>query len=96
MSLRKRPPLSLFFATFAPLGQDEGVREVALTFAKVGIPVGFEASPSMDSTAPASIAGAMVVGNAEILSALCLIQLAYPGAPVFYAFMPEMIKSTDR
>jgi len=88
--IRKRSPLFLFVATFAPLGQDKGALEAALTFAKAGIPVGFEASPSMGSTAPVSIAGAMAVGNAEILSAL------YPGAPVFYAFMPEMIKSTDR
>jgi trimethylamine--corrinoid protein Co-methyltransferase len=42
-------------------------------------------------TAPASVAGAMVIGNAEILSALCLIQLTSPGTPVYYSFLPEMI-----
>lgn len=29
--------------------------------------------------------GNLVVGNAEVISATALIQLAYPGAPVFYA-----------
>jgi trimethylamine--corrinoid protein Co-methyltransferase len=32
-----------------------------------------------------SLVGNLVVGNAEVISALALIQLAYPGTPVFYA-----------
>lgn len=31
------------------------------------------------------MAGTLVVGNAEVLSAIALMQLAHPGAPVFYA-----------
>ena len=38
----------------------------------------------MGSTGPASIAGTLVLGNAEILSAVCLLQLAFPGTPVTY------------
>src|SRR3989304_1633396 len=30
-------------------------------------------------------AGHLVVGNAEVISALALIEMAYPGAPVYYA-----------
>jgi trimethylamine--corrinoid protein Co-methyltransferase len=37
------------------------------------------------TTAPATLAGNLVVGNAEVIAGLALIQLAYPGAPVFYA-----------
>jgi trimethylamine--corrinoid protein Co-methyltransferase len=37
------------------------------------------------SSAPATLAGNLVVANAEVLSGLALIELAYPGAPVFYA-----------
>jgi trimethylamine--corrinoid protein Co-methyltransferase len=37
------------------------------------------------SCAPATLAGNLVVANAEVLSGLALIELAYPGAPVFYA-----------
>jgi trimethylamine--corrinoid protein Co-methyltransferase len=37
------------------------------------------------TTAPATLAGALVVGNAEVLGALTLIESAYPGSPFFYA-----------
>jgi trimethylamine--corrinoid protein Co-methyltransferase len=40
---------------------------------------------SCASTGPATMAGSLTVGNAEVISALALIQLAHPGAPVFYA-----------
>jgi trimethylamine--corrinoid protein Co-methyltransferase len=40
---------------------------------------------SMVSTGPATLAGNLVVGNAEVISALALIEMAYPGAPVYYA-----------
>jgi trimethylamine--corrinoid protein Co-methyltransferase len=34
---------------------------------------------------PATIAGSLVVGNAEVITALALMQLAHPGSPVYYA-----------
>jgi len=37
------------------------------------------------TTGPATLAGNLAVGNAEVISGAALIQLAYPGAPVFYA-----------
>lgn len=37
------------------------------------------------TTAPATLAGNLAVGNAEVISAAALIQLAHPGAPFFYA-----------
>jgi trimethylamine--corrinoid protein Co-methyltransferase len=88
---RKRPPLSLAMAAVSPLKQDEQGLEAVLTFAKAGLPVVFGTEPIIGSTAPASIAGTMVMGNAEILSGLCLIQLMYPGTPVCYTFFPEMV-----
>jgi trimethylamine--corrinoid protein Co-methyltransferase len=36
-------------------------------------------------TGPATVAGTLVVGNAEVISALALMELAAPGAPVYYA-----------
>jgi trimethylamine--corrinoid protein Co-methyltransferase len=64
--------------------------EAALVAAKAGIPVGFMSMPNTGSTAPATIAGTIVLGDAEILSAIVLIQMAYPGAPVYHSFMPGM------
>ncbi|HKJ27327.1 MAG TPA: trimethylamine methyltransferase family protein, partial [Anaerolineales bacterium] len=53
--------------------------------AEAGLPVGFMTMTSCLTTAPATLAGNLAVGNAEVISAAALIQLAYPGAPFFYA-----------
>ncbi len=84
-ALRARPVLSIMQCTTPPLGQDGGSVEAALIGAEAGLPVGFMTMTSCASTAPATLAGNLVVGNAEVISALALIELACPGAPVFYA-----------
>jgi len=88
--MRKRPPLSLLICTIAPLGQDAGSMDAALLAAEAGIPVGFMSMPNTGSTAPATIAGTLAVGDAEIISAIVLVQMAFPGAPVYHSFMPGM------
>ncbi len=88
--MKKSPPLSLLICTIAPLAQDIGAMEAALVAAEEGIPVGFMSMPNTGSTAPATIAGTIVQGDAEILSAIVLIQMAYPGASVYHSFMPGM------
>ncbi len=84
-ALRGRPVLSIMQCTLSPLGQDGGSIDAALIGAAAGIPVGFMTMAACLTTAPATLAGNLVVGNAEVISALALIQLAHPGAPVFYA-----------
>ena len=84
-TLRKRPLLSIMQCTAPPLGQDGGSLDAALIGAKAGLPVGFMTMAACLTTAPATLAGTLAVGNAEVISATALIQLAYPGAPVFYA-----------
>jgi trimethylamine--corrinoid protein Co-methyltransferase len=84
-TLRKRPPLSIMQCTAPPLGHDGGSLDAALVVAEAGIPVGFMTMTSCLTTAPATLAGNLAVGNAEVISAAALIQLAHPGAPFFYA-----------
>ena len=84
-NLRKRPLLSIMQCTAPPLGQDGGSLDAALIGAQAGLPVGFMTMAACLTTAPATLAGTLAVGNAEVISATALIQLAYPGAPVFYA-----------
>lgn len=84
-ALRQRPVLSLMQCTAPPLGQDGGSVEAALVAAEAGVPTGFMTMASAVTTGPATLAGTLAVGNAEVISALALIELAYPGAPVFYA-----------
>jgi trimethylamine--corrinoid protein Co-methyltransferase len=83
--LRRRPVLSIMQCTTSPLGHDKGSLDAALIVAEAGIPVGFMTMASCITTGPATLAGTLAVGNAEVISALALIQLAHPGAPVFYA-----------
>ncbi len=83
--LRKRPVLSLMQCTAPPLGQDGGSLEAALLAAKAGIPTGFMTMAACLTTGPATMAGNLAVGNAEVIAGTALLQLAYPGAPVFYA-----------
>ena len=78
-----RPPLSSLVCTIAPLGQDKAGIEGAILFAKAGVPVGFMAMPNIGSTSPATMASALIIGNAEAVSAMVLMQLVAPGAPVF-------------
>lgn len=85
--LRKRPPLSLVVCTIAPLVQDHAGIEGAMVMAEAGIPVGFLAMPCLGTTAPATLAGALAMGDAEIISATVLMQLVAPGAPVFHSLM---------
>jgi trimethylamine--corrinoid protein Co-methyltransferase len=84
-ALRQRPVLSMMQCTAPPLGQDGGSLEAALVAAGAGLPVGFMTMTAALTTGPATMAGTLAVGNAEVISATALLQLAYPGAPVFYA-----------
>ncbi|MFC2025597.1 trimethylamine methyltransferase family protein [Chloroflexota bacterium] len=83
--MRLRPPLSIMQCTAPPLGHDGGSLDAALISAAAGIPVGFMTMTSSLTTAPATLAGNLAVGNAEVISAAALIQLAHPGAPFYYA-----------
>ena len=83
--LRERPVLSLMQCTAPPLGHDGGSLDAALLAAEVGIPTGFMTMSACMTTGPATLAGTLAVGNAEVIAATALLQLAHPGAPVFYA-----------
>jgi trimethylamine--corrinoid protein Co-methyltransferase len=84
-ALRERPILSIMQCTAPPLGHDGGSLEAGLIAAEAGLPVGFMTMTSCASTAPVTLVGNLVVGNAEVISALALMELAYPGVPIYYA-----------
>jgi len=88
---RIRPPVCANICTIAPLAQDAHGIETALIYAEAGIPISFMAMPTMGSTAPASVLGAMAVGDAEVISAMVLMQLAHPGAPVFHSIITSLM-----
>ena len=90
-TMRERPPLSSLICTIAPLGQDVGGMESALVFADAGLPVGFMSRANIGSTAPATVAGMVAVADAEMVAAMVLIQMAYPGAPTYHSMMPGIM-----
>jgi trimethylamine--corrinoid protein Co-methyltransferase len=83
--LRQRPVLSLMQCSASPLGHDGGSLDAALVAAEYGVPTGFMTMAANLTTGPATLAGNLAVGNAEVIAGAALIQLAFPGAPVFYA-----------
>ena len=84
-ALRKRPVLSIMQCTISPLAHDGGSLEAGLVAAEAGLPVGYMTMASCASTGPVTLAGDLVVGNAEVLGALVLMQMAHPSCPVYYA-----------
>jgi len=90
-TMRTRPPLSLLVCCIAPLAQDKEGMEAALVLAEAGLPVGFMSMANTGSTGPATVAGTIVAGDAEIVAALTLAQMASPGAPVFHSLMPGIM-----
>jgi trimethylamine--corrinoid protein Co-methyltransferase len=94
--MRANPPFSVLICTIAPLGQDPEGIEAGMVYAEAGVPVGFMAMPNMGASAPATPGGALVVGNAEVVSALVLMQLVSlaargSGAPVFYSLLASVM-----
>ncbi len=59
--------------------------------AEHGLASGFMPMPLSCGTGPATLAGNLVVQNAEALSGVVLLELAYPGAPVFFSGAPSVI-----
>jgi trimethylamine---corrinoid protein Co-methyltransferase len=88
---RARPPICANICTIAPLAHDRDGIETALVYAGAGIPVSMMAMTTMGSTAPATPLGALVTGDAEVISGLVLLQLAHPGAPVFHSIVASLM-----
>ena len=85
--MRRRPNFSLLVCTIAPLVQDKDGIEGAMVLAAESVPVGFLSMPTMGTTAPATLGGALAMGDAEVISATVLMQMVNPGAPVFHSIM---------
>jgi trimethylamine---corrinoid protein Co-methyltransferase len=92
--LRARPLVSSMQCAVDPLGHDGPNLEANLAAAEYGVPCGFMPMPLAAGTGPATLAGTLVVHNAEALSGIVLLQLASPGVPCFAAAAPSVIDLT--
>lgn len=76
--------LSLSVSPVSPLTfPDDGV-EAIMEIARHKIPFAPLPCPTAGTTAPFSLAGALVQQNAEVLAALVIVQCLQPGLPVIY------------
>jgi trimethylamine--corrinoid protein Co-methyltransferase len=82
--LRLNPTILLYSEPTTPLKHTETATGKLLYMAAHGLPVVHSPAPMMGGTAPVTLAGGLVLGNAEVLSSLVIHQLQRPGAPFLY------------
>ena len=86
--LRKEPVISAVQCPVAPLRFDKGLTDAVIEFALAGVPVVALSMPITGMTGPATLAGSLVVNNAEVLGNAVISEFAAPGAPFIYAGSP--------
>ncbi|MCP4426605.1 MAG: trimethylamine methyltransferase [Chloroflexi bacterium] len=82
--LSQYPNILLYSEPTTPLQHSIEASEKLLFCAQHSIPVTHSPAPMIGGTAPSTIAGAVALGNAEMLSGLVMHQLKNPGAPFLY------------
>ncbi len=82
--LRMSPTLLLYSEPSTPLKHSETATAKLLYMAEQRLPIVHSPAPMMGGTAPATLAGGLALGNAELLSSLVIHQLQQPGAPFLY------------
>ncbi len=91
------PTLLIYSEPTTPLSHAYEAVDKLLFVARHRIPVTHSPAPMIGGTAPITVAGAVALGNAEMLSGLVMHQLQTPGAPFLYGHgvhhldMKEMI-----
>ncbi|MCS7259526.1 MAG: trimethylamine methyltransferase family protein [Anaerolineae bacterium] len=82
--LQINPTLLLYSEPTSPLQHSRTATEKLLFMAEHRLPVVHSPAPMMGGTAPASLAGGLVLGTAEVLSSLVIHQLKHAGAPFVF------------
>jgi len=85
--LKKRPVLSAVACTSSPLVLGL-TTDAAIEFARAGVPPIVMTMPLVGASSPVTIAGPTVLGNAQVLALITVLQLDTPGAPVIYSSVP--------
>jgi trimethylamine--corrinoid protein Co-methyltransferase len=83
--LRARPFLGMGMCSLSPLQLTEQGTDVCLFAARHGVPLSILAMCMSGGTTPQTLAGTLVVHNAEVLAGVVMVQLAERGAPVIYS-----------
>ena len=84
-SLKKRPILSLLEAPISPLTFPDVTVDAMFLCGEYGIPLELCCMPIAGGTGPVTLAGNVMLANAEFLACVVISQLHCPGAPLEYA-----------
>jgi trimethylamine--corrinoid protein Co-methyltransferase len=88
---RKRPPVTAFVSPTSPLILGRMCCEVIIECARLGIGISPISMVLSGTTGPVTLAGTIVIHNAEVLSAIALAQLTVPGTACTYASMSAVM-----
>jgi trimethylamine--corrinoid protein Co-methyltransferase len=89
--LRTSPVVSGVAATTSPLVFDAESAAMAVHFARAGCPLFTCSAPLVGAASPITLAGVLVLENAEVLFTLVLAQAARRGTPVVYWVSPVLL-----
>jgi trimethylamine--corrinoid protein Co-methyltransferase len=89
--LARERPFSFLLCPLSPLILEGPAVDACLAAAAWGAPIAIMPMPLMGATAPASLISTLVLANAEVLAAICLIQAAHPGTACLYAPVPALV-----
>jgi len=83
-SLKNHPIFSLGFTCVSPLRWSDSALEVFRVSSGYGIPLMINSEVISGATGPVTLAGSLVLANAEALSGVVIAQLLEPGRPVVF------------
>ena len=83
-TVKEHPIFSMGFTAHGPLRWTSLALDVYFRSAGHGIPVMVNGEPMAGGTSPVTLAGALTVGNAEILGGIVLNQVLEPGRPCIH------------
>ncbi len=83
--LKERPIFSINVCPTSPLRLTLEYCQLVIDTARAGIPLNIISMAMAGGSAPVSLAGTLVVSNAEVLGTVALAQLVRNGTPVIYA-----------
>jgi trimethylamine--corrinoid protein Co-methyltransferase len=90
-NLRERPIISTCTCPNSPLELHTVNTEIIIESARAGVPVNVLSMAMSGGTGPVTLAGTLVVQNAEVLGGIVLAQLTRKGAPVLYGSSTTML-----
>ena len=83
-ALREHPFISFITCVMSPLKLENTYTEFLIEIAQRGLPVACPSEVLTGATGPVTLAGDLVLINAETLACVTLTQLVNPGTPVIY------------